>query len=167
MARIALTLVAAPALLLGACEIDVGKDQDQAKVEVAAPAGEDGRVSISTPGFEMKVALPDGISISGSGDRGGMLYPGARMSGLNIEAGGKAGEGVDIRFNTSDSIDRVAAWYRDTARASEFAIDSARRDGGAIMLAGRDADDDDPFTLRLEPGGEGGTRGILTVGRRN
>lgn len=77
----AIALLAASALV-GACDVKMGNDagnQDVAGNVSAAGKAEDGQLSVSAPGFEMKLDIPDGIrSRAGIDDENGLIYPGAR-----------------------------------------------------------------------------------------
>lgn len=168
-----LTLICALALL-SACEARTGKEADKGKREPVAAAAEgkaeEGQFSIDAPGFDMKIDIPAGVTSHGDSDSD-MLYPGATLSGMHIEgskkgAGGKGSAGIELRFTTADPPGKVAAWYRDPARASGFTIASVRREGAALVIAGAEKEDGDPFTLRLSPRG-GGTEGRLTLTDRS
>ena len=161
--------------LLGACEMKAGKDEERAEAPAKAepgpeqPAGgkaEDGRFSIKGPGFDMKINLPSDMARSSSGDGDNdLLYPGASISGMHIEAS-KPSSGVEMRFTTPDPPQKVAAWYRETAPASGFKIDSAKQEGEAFTISGKQKGDGDPFSVRLSPAGGGGTEGRLMLADR-
>lgn len=156
--------------LLAACEADVEPRQEAAPVEAAAqraeaPAegkAEDGRLSMKGPGFDFKIDIPQGVKGEGDND---LLYPGATLKGMHIEAGeakGKAAaSGVELRFTSADAPDKVAAWYRGPARRESFSVASAAREGDALILRGTEKGGE-PFTVRLSPSGSG-TEGRLTL----
>jgi hypothetical protein len=87
------------------------------------------------------------------------------LSGMHVEARDR-GEGgrstVELRFTSTDAPAKVAAWYRDPARASEFSVGSASQAGGVITIAGTEKEDGDPFELSLSPRGAG-TEGLLKL----
>jgi hypothetical protein len=121
------------------------------------------------PGFDLKINIPEGMKNDADGDNE-LLYPGATMSGMHIEAGqgsGKAGSasGVELRFTSPDPVEKIAGWYRDPARKGTFSVASARKEGDAVLIAGTQKGDGDPFSLRLAPAG-GGTEGRLTLSDR-
>jgi hypothetical protein len=153
---------------LAACEMKVGKDEERAAKseqqvagdQPAAGKAEEGRFSVKGPGFDMKVNLPMGAADTGGGND--LFYPGARISGLHIEAAKPRG-GVELRFTSADAPAKVAAWYRDPARAHGFQISSAKQDGDAVLISGTQKSDGDPFSVRLSPGSGGGTEGQLTL----
>lgn len=143
-----------------ACEAQIGKNEQAGEVGAEGKSRE-GRVSIKAPGVDIKVDIPEGIranaNVSSDGD---LLYPGARMSGLHIE--GDEGDGaVELRFTTPDAPDRVAAWYRDPARA-DFTVDTENREGAGFVFNGREKEDGTPFKLQLTPRNEG-TEGMLSI----
>jgi|GEM_PF-1004200 len=175
MARSKLFLTVGSLALLASCDSKIGKD-DEARRE-GAPAGaaaaegkaEDGRFSIKGPGFDMKIAIPKGAADRADLESdSGLLYPGATLSGMHIEAGGSgvpAGKngGVELRFTSADAPDKVAAWYRDPARAAEFSIASAWREGASTVIAGTRKGDGGDFKVRIGTGTGGGTDGRLTL----
>ena len=166
--------------LLGACDTNGGKDEErrealgEAEAQTDVPAAgkaEEGRFSIKGPGFDMKINIPEEIARNASGDGDtDMLYPGAAISGMHVEArpsqGSQPNSGVEIRFTSADAPDRVSAWYRDPARASAFAVSSVAREGDTTVISGSEKSDGDPFTVRLTPRSGGGTDGRLTLSDR-
>jgi hypothetical protein len=111
MARTKLFLVVGSVALLAACEAKIGKDdgapKEGAPTGAAAAEGkaEDGRFSIKGPGFDMKIAIPKGVADRAEVDSdSGLLYPGAALSGMHIEASGSGApadknSGVELRFS--------------------------------------------------------------------
>jgi hypothetical protein len=171
-----LILICALALLT-ACEAPAGKEEATAKGEGKAASAraegkaEEGQFSIDVPGFDMKIDIPPGVTSHGDSDSD-LLYPGSTLSGMHIEGGrsgaeGKGKAGIELRFTTADAPEKVAAWYRDPARASGFTVASVRREGVALMITGAQKEDGDPFTLRLGPRQGGGTEGRLTLTDRS
>jgi hypothetical protein len=169
-----LAAVAALAMLR-ACEAKIGNSEEQriggdpgAAQTVEVPAegkAEDGRLSIKGPGFDMKIDIPEGVRNDAADGDNEILYPGAKLAGMHIEAApdkGQANSGVELRFTTPDAPDKVAAWYRDPARSGKFTVASAAREGGAIVIRGTQKGDGDPFAVRLTPSGAG-TEGRLTL----
>ena len=172
-----MSLICALSLLSG-CEVNVHKDckEDAAKREAKAVASAEGKAkegqfSINTPGFDMKIDIPAGVTSHGDSDSD-VLYPGSKLSGMHIE-GSKSGAdeegnaGIELRFTTADDAGKVAQWYRDPARASGFTVSGTRREGSAILITGSEKEDGDPFTLRLSPRSGGGTEGRLTLSDRS
>lgn len=160
---------AAALALLAACERE--EEVPPQPDPEAAPAqgeAEEGRFSMKGPGFDFKIDIPEGVRSEG-GDNP-LLYPGAVLAGMHIEAepkaGGAADSGVELRFTTADPPEKVAAWYRDPARKGSFSVASEARDAGALVLSGTQAGDGDAFTLRLAPAPGGGSAGRLTLSER-
>lgn len=165
-----LRLALAAMVLLCACEAKVGRDSDRQAAggasNASAPAeGEPGQFSLKVPGFEMKVDMPDeGVRADRDSD---ILYPGSRVTGMNIDAGTDSPEdSVELRFHSSDPVQKVAAWYRDPARAAEFTLSSFAEEGDGYRLAGTQKDGSDGFELWMSPSG-GGTDGRLVLRDRN
>ncbi len=171
-----LALICALALL-SACEAKLGKEADkgepaQGKSELASAEGkaEDGQFSIKAPGLDMKIDIPAGVTSHGDSDSD-VLYPGSTLSGMHIEGARGGGESkgnaaIELRFTTPDAPEKVAAWYRDPARASGFAVSGIRREEGGFLISGTEKKDGDAFTLRLSPKGVG-TEGRLTLTDRS
>lgn len=160
----------AAVVLLCACEAKVGKDAardagDEA-VNAAAPTeGETGEFSLNIPGFEMKVDMPDdGIRADDDND---ILYPGSRVTGMSIDAGRDSPEeSVEIRFRSPDPVRKIAAWYRDPARADQFSVTGFAEDADGYRLTGTQKDGNDAFELRMSPAGDG-TDGRLVLRDRD
>ena len=164
--------VALPLMLLGGCELKVGKDDakntasiqvgDDGNVAIAAADGADG-VAISVPGFDAKVKIP-GMELGGDHmDIGGMkLYPGSKLSGINVTDRQGAGNGqVDMRFTSPGKVDAVADYYAAAARDSQFtAINLAKAGGKATLTANNP--EGDAMTIMMEPAAEG-TAGRIVV----
>ena len=153
-------------VLLGACEMKVGKDKEGAATEQAASAegqSEEGTISIDAPGFDMRVNLPAALRAQLGAD-GDILYPGAKFAALHVKAddGSGAGGSAELRFSTTDAPDKVAAWYRDPNQAKELTVASVEPDGNGYRIAGTRKGDSDPFTVSLQPA-SGGTDGVIVL----
>lgn len=162
-----LSLAAAAIFALAACEARFGNE--------AAPAGgsaegkaQEGQVSISTNGFEMKINIPESIRREAHiRDGEGVIYPGSRMSGLHVQGGDRDGSGrdeVEIRFTTADAPETVERWYRDPARATDFTVANAGREGSGFVISGTRKDENGAFRIHLTARSGGGTdgRAVLT-----
>lgn len=170
MVRLAVTIGAA-AVLLCACEMKINRDgKDEASGNEAAPAvARDGEISINTPGFDMKLDIPESLRSDISGDSD-IVYPGSKIGGLNVTAREDNGQGmgrVIMRFTSPDAPNKVAGWYRDPARAATFTGVSVRQEGTGYRISGTDKDGGDPFDLSLTPAAGGGTQAQLTLQDRN
>ncbi len=172
-------LVIAAAALLGACEMEIGNEANDAGNgggDVAAAGNvsasgksEEGQLSISAPGFKMKLDIPEAIRTNARIDNdSGLIYPNARFSGIHVEGGrertdgGNEGE-VELRFASSDSPETIARWYRDPARSSDFTIASSSQEGDSLVVAGTTADDGGQFRIRLSPAAGGGSDGRVLL----
>jgi hypothetical protein len=155
------------ALALTACEARFGNDAGPGGNGSAENRAEEGQLSINAPGVEMKIDIPEGIRREARvDDDSGLIYPGATMSGIHVEGGrveDKSDGEVELRFNSADAPDAVARWYRDPARASDFTIASASREGPAYVFAGTKKDGDGRFRIRLAPRAGGGTDGRVLL----
>ena len=161
-----MTMAAAAALLLAACEAKIGESAGNAADEngqvSAEGKAEEGKVAIKAPGLELSLSIPK--EMTGQADHEGrLLYPGAAVSGVYV-AGGSGGDGeVELRFRTDAEPEAVAAWYQDPARARDFTLSSSGREGNAFVAAGEEKKDKQSFRLRLVPREGGGTDGRLAI----
>lgn len=150
--------------LLGGCEMRIGNDAAPvADNATAAGRAEEGRMTVEAPGFNLSINIPEGLSSRANVDSdSGLVYPGATMGGMHVqgtnqEERGREHGSVELRFTSADPNERVVAWYRDPARASDFTISTASRDGNATVLSGTGRRDNERFTVRIAPHGEGGS----------
>ena len=157
------------ALALTACEARFGNDVQPTGNGSAENKAEEGQVSINAPGVQMKINIPEGLRHEASiHDDSGLIYPGSTMSGMDIE-GSRAGEHgksdgqVELRFASTDGPDVVAHWYQDPARARDFTIASATREGPAYVFAGTRRDGGGAFRVRLAARQGGGTDGRVLL----
>lgn len=156
-------LVPLIAVLLAACEMRIGNDAAPvADNASAAGRAENGQFTLEAPGFNLSIDIPEGVSERANvDDDNGLVYPGATVAGVHIqgrrEQRGHDGGDVELRLTSADAPDRVAAWYRDPARAENFTIASTTRDGDATLIAGSGRRDNGRFTLRIAPRAGGGS----------
>jgi hypothetical protein len=168
-----LPLAAAAALVLTACEARFGNDVVPTGNGSAENKAEEGQVSINAPGVQMKINIPEGLRHEASvHDDHGLIYPGSTMSGMHVEgaregAQGKSEGEVELRFASTDGPDAVAHWYQDPARARDFTVASASRDGAAYVFAGTRADRGGRFHVRLAARPGGGTDGRVLLSDNN
>lgn len=162
--------------LLVACEARIGRDEEEktastdnatAAAEISAEGkAEEGQFSINAPGFGLKFNIPEGMREHAETD-GDILYPGAELTGMHIEAGETAegqGDGaVELRFTSTEAPDLIATWYRDPARAGDITVTSIKQEGDGFVVEGMQKDDKDPFKVRLAPRAGGGTDGRLIL----
>jgi hypothetical protein len=159
-------LAAAAILALAACEAPADNEAAPARNGSAENKAEEGQISISAPGVQLRIDVPEGLRREAaiSGDDG-LIYPGSRMSGVHVEGGpqrGRADGEVELRFSSGDAVALVAAWYRDPARARDFTIASSGREGEAFVFAGTTRDHG-AFRIHLAPAPGGGTDGRALV----
>jgi hypothetical protein len=169
------TALAATAMVC-ACEgrfdpDETGNKADNSQVSAEGKA-EEGKISLKMPGVDMTISLPKGVADEARAERDSkLLYPGATLRGMAIAAGpgsDKSGDSeVEIRFSSPDPVDKVAAWYRDPARADGFSLERAVQEGDSWIVTGVQKRDKHGFRLRLGPREGGGTDGRLAVRHRD
>jgi len=160
----------AAAALLGGCEARFGNDAAPvAENATAAGRAQEGRLTVEANGFNLSVDIPASVRADARMDEdSGLVYPGATLSGMHVQGSpdgareGHDGE-VELRFTTADAPERVAGWYRDPARGQDITVQSARREGGAFVIAGTGRRDDERFTVRIAPAAGGGSEGRLVL----
>jgi hypothetical protein len=176
MNRPSLCTVLAALALLGACDSKARRDEpdrDAGNGQVSAEGkSEEGKISLKMPGVDMTLSLPKGVADEARAERDSkLLYPGSTLRGMAIAAGpdsDRSGESeVEIRFSTQDPVDKVAAWYRDPARAAGFQLQRAAKEQDGWLVTGVQKRDEHSFKLRLTPRSGGGTNGRLTVRHRD
>jgi hypothetical protein len=176
MSRPSLCTALAAAALLCACDSKGHPDEadnESANGHVSAEGrAEEGKISLKMPGVDMTLSLPKGVADEARAERDSkLLYPGSILRGMAIAAGpdsDKSGDSeVEIRFSTPDPVDKVAAWYRDPARAGGFQLQRAAKEGDAWLVTGVQKRDEHDFKLRLSPRPGEGTNGRLTVRHRD
>jgi hypothetical protein len=159
-------------LALAGCEAQIDADAARQERPAAVAKAEAGTLSIDAPGFDMKLKIPEVVRANVSSE-GALVYPGATLGGLHVTAGADsagANGSVEMRFTTRDALEKVAAWYRDPARAAELVVATAVRDSTGIVISGTGGGESGsqggPFTLRLTPAAGGGTEGRLVLSDR-
>ncbi|PWG02951.1 hypothetical protein [Sphingosinicella humi] len=177
MNRAKLVAALSAAVLLIACEARIGKDDGEtaksgegnASVASAEGKSETGQFSIDAPGFDLKFRIPEGMTDRAKIDSDSdVLYPGARLTGMHIQAEeGSGRDSVELRFASSDAPQTVAAWYQDPGRADKLKVAAVRQEGGSLIVEGSETDDGDPFTVHLSAGTGGGTDGRLVLSDRD
>jgi hypothetical protein len=164
-----LPLAATAALVLTACEARIGNDVQPGGNGSAENKAEEGQVSINAAGVQMKINIPEGLRHETSiHDDHGLIYPGSTMSGMHVEGAREGDQGksegqVELRFASTDGPDIVAHWYREPARARDFTVASASRDGRGYVFAGTRADGGGRFRVSLAPRQSGGTDGRVLL----
>lgn len=127
-----------------------GNESVDASNRNASGRTENGQLTARVQGVDLKVNLPGPIRRMTESDD--LLPPRAHAV--------RGGQGQ--RFHSDDSIENVAGWYRDPARANHFAIAASTRSDGAWLLTGT-ARSGDAFSVRLTAAAGGGTDGTVLV----
>lgn len=160
-------LVMAGLFAVGGCKATIDNGTSPGGNGSAENKAEEGQVSISAPGVEMKIDIPEGLRREADVNDG-LIYPGSTMSGIHVASNGDRGNQngeVELRFTTTAAPDTVATWYRDPARARDFTIASATREGEAFLLAGTTRDHG-RVRIRISPRAGGGAEGRILVSER-
>lgn len=159
-------------LMLAACDIKIGKDDDGNSTAVAVGAdgnvsitspGDSQGVSVSVPGFNAKVNIP-GLDL-GSDDMdidGVKLYPGTKLQAVNVDGHEGAGGGVTMRFTSEAAPAVLAQYYADSAREQKFTDVSVDNSNSKAVLTATKPDGD-RMTIDMAPGTKGGTAGQISV----
>lgn len=169
MTRTRMLSVLAAAGLVAACEARFGNDAGPvAENASAAGRAEEGRLTVEAPGFNLSVDLPDDMEAHARVDEDGLIYPGSTFGGIHVQGrpdgpDGRSGGEVELRFTSADAADRVAAWYRDPARAADLTIASAAREGAGFVISGTGRHDRERFTVRITPRAGGGSEARLVL----
>jgi hypothetical protein len=172
MKRAGIVLAAAVAIGVAGCDNhskdDTAKGADinfaardgSGKPKVTASAdGNTGRVSVSTPGFDVNLKLPK-ISL-GADDfdiDGVKLYPGSRIDTINIDADGKDDKAaIDVAFTAPDDAKKVSDWF-----AARFAEKKIKVERSASGLAGKTTEGTD-FVIEIDNAKAGGSTGAIHI----
>lgn len=171
--RSALLAMTLPLVLLAGCKMKVGDDggKDDASVSIGsdgnvAASAAQGGVSVSVPGFEAKVNIPN-VELGGADmDIDGMkLYPGTKLSGINVtDRDGPNNGVVDMRFTSPGSPDKIAAYYAQAARAEGFTDIKVGNEAGTATMTGLKSDGD-LVTISATPAAGGSAGRILIKDR--
>lgn len=171
---LALTIMcAACALTLSGCKQveDAGSEDDTASESSSTSSssasvssssdGEDSvAFSINTDGFSVDVDVPiDDITTDNANGRAEGLYPGSKVTGINIESNnqnGKSQSQVAIRFTAAASKETVADWFM--VQMPEQGGTAARKGN---IISGT-TDDGEPYVLTLNEAGDS-TKGVLKI----
>jgi len=99
-------------------------------------------------------ALPPLEETVRSAERGDLLPPAAGVGGDS-----PTGDAETIAFDSRNPPSQLLAWYR--AEEREFRLGSELQEGAEYVLSGSTVAPDRDFTIRLAPGRNGGTSGML------
>lgn len=137
--------------------IDVdGEGGDKADSIKIGGKGDDTKFSIKTDGFSMDVDLPQISLDSDDFDLNNVsLYPGTKVTGLNVEDKDGQGGKVILSFDAPTSTQDLASWFEEKMTDENFIVE---KDGN--KLSGK-TDEGDPFLLELTEAGADRTTGKL------
>ena len=120
--------------------------------------GAGSNITVNADGLKMNVRIPQ-FDINPISGKSKGLYPGSKITGLNVNSDSVEGGGsskVILRFTSPASPEKVADWF-----AAKF-----RKDGALAALSGNTltgtTEDGDPFILTLRPDGQQ-TRGVMNI----
>ncbi|MFZ5703767.1 MAG: hypothetical protein ACOY5R_00705 [Pseudomonadota bacterium] len=171
-------VAALPLLLLAACEVKVN---DDAKGDANASAGDSAAISfdaggnvamasaeeptslsVSIPGIDAKIKVP-GIELGGEDMNidGMKLYPGSKMTGVNVTDKDGGNGRVEIRFVSPAAPDVVARYYADAAGQADFTGVKLAKNGAASTVTAVNGEGD-PMTITLQPASKG-TQGVILM----
>ena len=170
-------LLGAAALLAGCHATAHGDNGEQASITIGNSADAGGgngqqSVAIDVPGFSAKVNVPN-LNIGGDTKIEDMpLFPGTKVSTVNIAADGADGSGGDSKgnvamaFSAPGKAQDVVNWYRDQAGKHGWAAQPA---SGANQFeatkTGADSHGPARFALQVADGAQGSTGRFLVTGR--
>lgn len=169
MASFRTAALIAPVLLLAACGKGGDGDgtdislQDKDGNVVASADDKSGAVSVNVPGFSARLNLPkmemnaDDLDIDGV-----KLYPGSKVSGMNIHDGGEGKDDVvDIRFSAPAAPDKVQAYFLKAFSDKGEPLTAA---GSGLAGKGKDGGD---VRIDLKPAADGATAGVITLASKD
>jgi hypothetical protein len=117
--------------------------------------GQTGEVALNLPGFSGKVSLPklhiDGDDVDLNGVH---LYPGSKVTGMNIDADHNDGT-VHIAFDSPADPATVQNWFLGKLNDAGFKLHAQSSGLTGTSESGQ------PFTLELHPDGDGHARGTI------
>lgn len=167
MSRRTAFAITLPVLLLAACgKGGDGKGTDisikDENGNVVAAADGDGKVSLDVPGFSASVSMPKLEMPAESLDMDGVkLYPGSKISGMNIRDGGdKAKDHVDIHFTAPAAPEKVRDYFLNAFNGKGAAL-AATPSG----LSGKTKNGDD-LSIDLKAVGKGAEGKIVILSNK-
>jgi hypothetical protein len=160
-----------PALLLvAACDREGGStlsinSDAGAGNGFAATVSNQGEVAINSPVFSGKLKLPKLDMDAEDFDMNGVhLYPGSRITGIDVRSSGKQREGgkddgqVRVSFDSPAAPQQVLGWFQDKLNHAGYSVAPA---GSALTGT---TEEKQPFRMELSPAGEGKAKGTILIG---
>jgi hypothetical protein len=71
-----------------------------------------------------------------------------------------------LTFQVRETPDRLLDWIRAAANGSDFVLETEMQEGAEYVFSGRARASDQVFTVRVAPGVNGGTTGMVLVAPR-
>lgn len=130
-------------------EYTIDKDSGETSMTVAGP---DGTATLRS-GADVPVSLPDGFS----------LFPGSRVV-TNTVVKQPDGQGTMITFEADAPADKVAAHYRDQAKAAGFDIQLEMNTNGTLLVGGERKADGSSLSVTATSGDM--TTGQIIIGSK-
>jgi hypothetical protein len=159
--------LAVVALALAACGDKDGNDSTQISFssndsDGAVTGGIDnGTLKIDAPGFKADIKVPKIAIDANDFDMNGVhLYPGSKISSLNVDGGkGEKDDGkVRVAFTSPASTVTVRDWLKERLGKASFTLSTAGNG-----LSGK-TDEGKPFKLDLNDDGPGKSKGVIEMG---
>lgn len=153
----------APVLFLAACSkggdgtnFSINAKTDDGSPVTAQANGQTGHVSIDTPAFKADVKLPKFVLDSTHMDIDGVkLFPGSKVEGVDVEGGDNEDGSVRISFDSPADAGQVHGWFQKQMSDAGYTV---KAEGAGFTGT---TDKGDPFTLELQGGGAGHTKGVM------
>lgn len=112
-----------------------------------------GQVNITTDQGAVNITANGGGSLPSDFPADVPLYPGAKITGT-MSSSGPDGAGVVVNFETTDSADKIAAFYKEKLGGS-FKTAAEMNMGGQLTLAFVSADEKRTVSVSANPTGSG------------
>ena len=136
--------------------VDLGdEDGEISKIKIGGD-GEEANFSIKADGFAFDIDIPAIELDSDDFDLNNVaLYPGTKITGLNVEDMDDGGGKVSLSFVAPTSADKLATWYETKMKAEHFVV---AKSGNSLSGT---TDEGDPFSLELNEKSAEETAGTL------
>jgi hypothetical protein len=141
----------AAAFALGACGTEAAKEET-ASSPARAPA---------TPAISGTAPAPGEIPSRRPTPLEAKLLPPKAVIGADPDP-----RAPTLVFESREKPDQLLDWLRATANGADFVLESEMQEGAEHVFSGRARASDEVFTVRIAPGVNGGTTGILLVAPR-